>query len=227
MFQRRIILGMLLMMSNTGLSALAQQDMFRTPSGTSSTPGQQQDSSGASDENWQNLLSEARSELSAGRLDKAEEQFKAAEKACEDVKLGPTDGDGFKKMSKGVADCLIGLAAVNERRGDAGEADRLYELAVRTVEKAYTSDSMDYAKYLPPLADLYDKHGKPDKAELVHKKIIDVRTRMAPNKDDPSIVQGYDHYARYLRSKDRPDEATIIENKSNEIKYKNQNKSSE
>ncbi len=46
---------------------------------------------------------------------------------------------------------------------------------------------------------------------------------MAP-KDDPSIVQGYDHYARYLRSKDRPDEAVIIENQSNEIKYKNQNK---
>lgn len=167
---------------------------------------------------WEDTLSEAQSQLKQGRLEEAESSFKEAEKACEEVKLGPTDGDGFKKMSKGVANCLIGLSTIRDKQGDGPESDRLYELAVRTVEKAYTSESLDYAKYLPGLADLYDKHGRADKAELVLKKILDVRLKL--NDDSSSIAQAYDHYARFLRSKSQPDRAVELENKSADLKYK-------
>ena len=170
---------------------------------------------------WEDLLSDAQSKLSQGQLQEAEATFKEAEKACEEVKLGPTDGDGFKKMSKGVADCLIGLATIRDRQGESAESDRLYELAIRTVEKAYTANSLDYIKYLPPLADLYDKHGKADKAELVLQKIIEVRLRL---KDEPApIAQAYDHYASFLRSKSQPDKAREYENRSAELKYRMQN----
>jgi tetratricopeptide (TPR) repeat protein len=167
---------------------------------------------------WEDTLSEAQSQLKQGRLQEAESTFKEAEKACEEVKLGPTDGDGFKKMSKGVANCLIGISTIRDKQGDAQESDRLYELAVRTVEKAYTSDSLDYAKYLPALADLYDKHGRGDKAELVLQKIIDLRLKL--NDDSSSVAQAYDHYARFLRSKSQPDRAIELENKSADLKYK-------
>lgn len=170
---------------------------------------------------WEVTLSDAQEELRKGRLDSAEEKFKQAEKECEEVKLGPTDGDGFKKMSKGVADCLIGLATIRDKQNESSESDRLYELAIRTVEKAYTSNSIDYAKYLPPLADLYDKHGKADKAELVLQKIIEVRTKL---KDEPAqVASAYDHYARFLRSKSQPDKAVEYENRSADLKYKLQN----
>ncbi|MBX9572837.1 MAG: tetratricopeptide repeat protein [Candidatus Obscuribacterales bacterium] len=172
-------------------------------------------------DDWEEQLSDAQGKLKQGHLEEAESAFKQAEKSCEEVKLGPTDGDGFKRISKGVADCLIGLATIRDRQGDTSESDRLYELAIRTVEKAYTSNSLDYAKYLPPLADLYDKHGKADKAELVLKKVID--TRLALKDDNANVAQAYDHYARYLRAKSQPDKATEYENKSAELKYKLQN----
>lgn len=170
---------------------------------------------------WEDQLSDAQSKLRQGKLDEAETAFKEAEKSCEEVKLGPTDGDGFKRMSKGVADCLIGLSTIRDRQGDSAESDRLYELAIRTVEKAYTSNSLDYARYLPPLAELYDKHGKADKAELVLQKIIDLK--VSHKDDSSSLAQAYDHYARFLRAKSQPDKATEYENKSADLKYKVQN----
>lgn len=174
------------------------------------------------DEDWEEMLSSAQDDLRSGNLSQAEGKFKEAERLCEAVKLGPTDDQGFKRMSKGVADCLIGIATIRDQQGDSVESDRLYELAIRTVEKPYTANHLEYAKYLPKLADLYDKHGKADKAELVHQKIIDIRTKLAP-KDDPSVVQAYDNYAKFLRSKSRNDEAVVVENKSSEMKYRNQN----
>ncbi len=55
----------------------------------------------------------------------------------------------IKKSIRVVVDCLIGLAGLYDKRGDVAESERLYELAMRTVEGIKGGDSAAYADRLP------------------------------------------------------------------------------
>ena len=109
---------------------------------------------------WQDLDSGARALMKEGRLAEAESQWKEA------IALAETD----KEIDPGVVDCLIGLSGLYDKRGNAAESERLFELAMRTVEGVKGSDSAAYADRLPALAALYRKHGKSWHSELLFQR---------------------------------------------------------
>lgn len=125
-----------------------------------------------------------------------------------------------------VVDCLCHLAKVKDKQEQYAESDRLYELAMRNLERhTKNQDNYLYADYLPDLADLYCRHGKTDKAELIYKKLLDIRNNKSPASEsnqnkESEIVKAEERYARFLHDNNRSNEATQHENTAAGIRYK-------
>ncbi|MCC7530674.1 MAG: tetratricopeptide repeat protein, partial [Candidatus Melainabacteria bacterium] len=141
---------------------------------------------------WQDLDAGARALMTEGRLAEAESQWKEA------IALAETG----KEIDPGVVDCLIGLAGLYDKRGNAAEAERLFELAMRTVEGVKGADSAAYADRLPALAALYRKHGKSWHCDLLFQRLIKIRERVS-GKNSPEAARALEMYSQFLSSEGR------------------------
>lgn len=170
-------------------------------------------------EDWQTVFQQAQSDLQQGNLDKAEEEFRTAEKLIEAAKI--TGGkEELKANGLALINCLVGISKVKDRKGEVAESEKIYGMALETVKKFSENDwkSQEYADYLPGIAELYDRHGKTEMAENAFKQLIEVRTKYPP-KDDNKIIAAYENYSKFLRAHNRSDEAVALENKASQMKY--------
>lgn len=156
---------------------------------------------------WQDLDSGARALMKEGRLAEAESQWKEA------IALAETD----KEIDPGVVDCLIGLSGLYDKRGNAAESERLFELAMRTVEGVKGSDSAAYADRLPALAALYRKHGKSWHSELLFQRLIKIRESVS-GKNSPEAASALEMYSQFLSSEGRQAEAAKMSEKAHTIR---------
>ncbi len=156
---------------------------------------------------WQELDAGARQAMKEERLAEAELQWKEA--------ISKAESD--KQLNPGVVDCLIGLAGLYDKRGDAAESERLYELAMRTVESEKGGDSPAYADRLPNLAILYRKHGKSWHSDLIYQRIIKIRENSA-GKNSAATASALELYSRFLSSEGRQAEATKMSEKAHTIR---------
>lgn len=156
---------------------------------------------------WQDLDAGARSAMREGRLAEAESQWKNA--------IARAESD--KEINPGVVDCLIGLAWLYDKRGDTAESERLYELAMRTVEGVKGGDSAAYADRLPDLAALYRRHGKSWHSDLLFQRLIKIRENTS-GKISPQAASALEMYSRFLQSEGRQAEATKMAEKAHTIR---------
>ncbi len=158
-------------------------------------------------EGWQDLDSGARAAMREGRLEQAESQWKEA--------IAKAEGD--KQINPGVVDCLIGLSWLYDKRGDAAESERLYELAMRTVEGVKGADSAAYADRLPDLATLYRRHGKSWHSDLLYQRLIKIRENTS-GKVSPEVAAALEMYSRFLKSEGRQAEASKVAERAHTIR---------
>lgn len=164
-------------------------------------------------ESWLLLHDQAMEALNSGSLEQAEDAFQQCLKAAEKANC----------TEPGVVKALVGLSLVQDRLGHFSESDRLYELATNQCEKATgNKENHRFAEYLPGLADLYHRHGKTEKATLAFQKLLDIRTQKPP-KDDKKILEAHEHFALFLRSVNRADEAAKHEYEAAQLKFKLKN----
>ncbi len=156
---------------------------------------------------WQDLDAIARVSMREGRLAEAEAKWKEA--------IARAESD--KEINPGVVDCLIGLAWLYDRRGDTAESERLYELAMRTVEGVKGGDSAAYADRLPDLATLYRRHGKSWHSDLLYQRLIKIRENTG-GKNSPEVATALELYSRFLESEGRQAEATKISERAHTIR---------
>lgn len=173
-------------------------------------------------EDWRALLTQALQDLKQGSLDKAEDEFRNAEKLIEGAKI--TGGkDELKTNGIALVDCLVGVAKVKDRKGDFTGSEEMYGMALETLKKFVENGwkNQQYADYLPGIIDLYERHGKTDDAENAIKRMIEVRTTVAPI-DDSKTISAYELYSKFLRAHSRSEEATSYETKITQMKYNQQ-----
>ncbi len=164
-------------------------------------------------ESWLLFHEQGTEALNSGALDQAEDAFNRCLKAAESADC----------TEPGVCRALVGLSLVQDRRGNFAESDRLYELVTNQCEKATgNKDNHRFAEYLPGLADLYHRHGKTDKATLAFQRLLDIRTKRPP-KDDNKILEAHEHFALFLRSTNRADEAAKHEHEAAQLRFKLKN----
>ncbi len=156
---------------------------------------------------WQDLEAGARAAMREGRLAEAESQWKEA--------IARAESD--KEINPGVVDCLIGLAWLYDKRGDTAESERLYELAMRTVEGVKGGDSAAYADRLPDLAALYRRHGKSWHSDLLFQRLIKIRENTS-GKNSTEVATALEMYSRFLQSEGRQAEATKTAEKAHTIR---------
>ena len=156
---------------------------------------------------WQDLDAGARSLMKEGRLSEAESQWKEA------IARAETD----KELDPGVVDCLIGLSGLYDKRGDVAESERLYEVAMRTVEGVKGGDSAAYADRLPALAALYRKHGKSWHSDLLLLRLIKIRENVS-GKNSPEAASALEMYSRFLAQEGRHAEATKMSERAHTIR---------
>ncbi|HIA51347.1 MAG TPA: tetratricopeptide repeat protein [Candidatus Melainabacteria bacterium] len=156
---------------------------------------------------WQDLDAGARAAMREGRLAEAESQWKEA--------IARAESD--KEINPGVVDCLIGLAWLYDKRGDTAESERLYELAMRTVEGVKGGDSAAYADRLPDLAALYRRHGKSWHSDLLFQRLIKIRENTS-GKNSTEVATALEMYSRFLQSEGRQAEATKTAEKAHTIR---------
>jgi tetratricopeptide (TPR) repeat protein len=144
-----------------------------------------------------------------GDLDDAENKWRSALKIAEQARA----------MEPGVVTCLVGLARVYDRKGDAHEAERLYELAMRHMEALAGPNGVRFADFMPELALMYDAHGNPDKAEILLKRALEINTT-AYGQNDTRVADALDQYAFFLRKRGRLSEADSHENTARIIRMK-------
>lgn len=174
------------------------------------------------EDDWRKVLSDAQKDLGEGNLDSAEEGFRRAERLLEQAKA--SDSTELKKFGFSLIDCLVGIARVKDRKGEIAESEAVYEMAIETLKKFCENGwkNQEYADYLPGIAELYDRHGKAQQADGAFKRLIEIRTTVAP-KDDNKIIAAYESYSKFLRAQSRADEAVPLENKVSQMKYGNNN----
>lgn len=175
----------------------------------------------ASADDWRAIFAQAQQDLSAGNLNEAEEGFRKAETLLEAAKAsGPEE---LKSFGFSLIDCLVGVSKVKDRKGDYAESESVYELALETLKKFCDGgwQNQQYADYLLPLAELYDRHGKIDQADGAYKRLVEIRTTVAP-KSDSKIIAAYEAYSKFLRAHSRAGEASPLEAKAAQLKYNNQ-----
>lgn len=156
---------------------------------------------------WQDLDANARAAMREGRLADAETRWKEAIASAESE----------KEINPGVVDCLIGLAWLYDKRGDTAESERLYELAMRTVEGIKGGDSAAYADRLPDLATLYRRHGKSWHSDLLYQRLIKIRENTG-GKNSPELATALEMYSRFLQSEGRQAEAAKVGERAHTIR---------
>lgn len=161
------------------------------------------------DGDWQQLNSEAQSSYNNGDLDDAESKWNEALKQAE----------VSKAVEPGMVTCLCKLALVNDKRKNTFEAERLYELAMRTMEGLAGPNSTRFADWMPDLAWMYQGHGRPDKSEVLFKRALKIK-ESAYGADDERVAQALDDYARFLRKENRGTEASVLEQRAKTIRAK-------
>lgn len=159
---------------------------------------------------WLPLEQQARASLVAGQLDAAEQQYKEA--------LSTAERAGA--IEPGLVTCLVGLAYVNDKKGNPQESERLYELAMRNMEGLVGPTNVRFADWLPDLAFLYDSHGKPDKAEVLFKRAWRIKQDTYGG-NDVRVAEVLEQYARFLRKNGRQVEAADLETRAHTIRQKN------
>lgn len=161
------------------------------------------------DGDWQQLNTEAQSAYNSGDLDDAEAKWNEALKQAETSKA----------IEPGMVTCLCKLALVNDKRKNTFEAERLYELAMRTMEGLAGPNSTRFADWMPDLAWMYEGHGRPDKSEVLFKRALKIK-ESAYGADDERVAQALDDYARFLRKENRGTEASVMEQRAKTIRAK-------
>ena len=156
---------------------------------------------------WQEADANARAFMKEERFAEAEAQWK------EGISRAETD----KQMDPGLVDCLIGLAGLYDKRGDVAESERLYELAMRTVEGVKGGDSAAYADRLPGLAALYRRHAKSWHADLLFQRLIKIREN-TKGKNSSEVAAACDLYGRFLAAEGRQAEADKVSEKAHTIR---------
>ena len=142
----------------------------------------------------------AQSAMEQGDLDRAEANYKSA------LNMADKSSD----IEPGVVNSLCGLSLVNHKRGNFAESERLYELAMRDMEGLVGRTSTRFADWLPDLAWLYNEHGKADKAEVLFKSALQIRTNNLGD-NDPTVGTLMGQYAKFLRGNGRETEAIPLE----------------
>ncbi|MBC7998484.1 MAG: tetratricopeptide repeat protein [Leptolyngbya sp.] len=155
---------------------------------------------------WRDADLSARADLKAGRLTEAENTWREA------VARAETD----KELDPGVVDCLIGLAQVNDKRGNFDESERLYELAMRTVEGTSGGDSAAFADRLPNLALLYRRHSKSQMSEVLLIRLVKIREKTA-GRESKLVAQALETYAQFLTNESRGTEAVKLRERAHAI----------
>jgi hypothetical protein len=168
-------------------------------------------------DDWQTSLAKANEDLRAGNLDNAEDGFTTAQKLLEGAQT--KSQDELKRNGMALVECIVGISKVKDRRGDASGSEQAYEMAMNTLKNFCEGGikSQAYADYIPGIADLYERHGRIDQAELALKRVIEVRQTIPP-KDDNKTIAAFDQYAKFLRGQKRNDEATVIENNAAQMR---------
>lgn len=114
------------------------------------------------DATWLQLDNKARAEIKEQNYSQAEKGFKEAIAYAESKNL----------IAPGLINSLLGLTLTNEKLGNSGEAERIYELAMRYAESSFGPTSAAYASLLSDLAWLYHFHNKDDKGEILFLRAI-------------------------------------------------------
>ncbi len=139
---------------------------------------------------------EARDALRNGQLEQANTMFRTS------IAEAETAG----ALNPGVVNCLCGLSLLHDKEGKSAEAERLYELAMRTVEGLSGRNSIEFARLLPDLAWLYVAHGKPDKAEPILRQAVEIHKR-SDGEVSLAYARSLEHYAEFLKTQNRRTES--------------------
>lgn len=155
------------------------------------------------------MYEEADAALTRGDLTTAKERCEEA------LKLA----DRAREVEPGMVTCFTKLALVNERLGNASEAERLYELAMRTLEGQAGRESLRFADFMPDLGYLYQAHRKPAKAEVLFKKAVAIKEKVL-GQNDSRVADAWDDYAHFLQKENRNVEAAQCSEKAHSIRSK-------
>lgn len=158
---------------------------------------------------WKEYDQVAKKAYNEGNYDEAEQNWRDALKQAEKS----------SSVEPGMVNCLCSLALVNDKKGNAQEAERLYELAMRNMEGLVGPSSPRFADWMPDLAFMYDAHGRPDRAEVLFKKALLIKERSF-GLEDLRVADVLDSYAQFLRKNNRGIEATALELRSKQIREK-------
>ncbi|HEY9733000.1 MAG TPA: tetratricopeptide repeat protein [Drouetiella sp.] len=161
------------------------------------------------DGDWEQTSSDAQEAYDRGELDDAQSKWEEALKQAE----------SSKAVEPGMVTCLCKLALVNDRKHNSFEAERLYELAMRTMEGLAGPNSTRFADWMPDLAWMYQGHGRPDKAEVLFKRALKIKETTYGG-DDERVARALDDYARFLRKENRSTEASSLEQRARTIRSK-------
>lgn len=161
------------------------------------------------DGDWEQISAEAQQAYDSGNLEEAESKWTEALKQAE----------SSKAVEPGMVTCLCKLALVNDKKHNPFEAERLYELAMRTMEGLAGPNSTRFADWMPDLAWMYLGHGRPDKSEVLFKRALKIK-ESAYGADDERVAQALDDYARFLRKENRGTEASVLEQRARTIRSK-------
>jgi tetratricopeptide (TPR) repeat protein len=161
------------------------------------------------DAGWEQTNSDAQEAFDRGELDDAQSKWEEALRQAE----------SSKAVEPGMVTCLCKLALVNDKKHNSFEAERLYELAMRTMEGLAGPNSTRFADWMPDLAWMYQGHGRSDKAEVLFKRALKIK-ESAYGADDERVARALDDYARFLRKENRSTEASALEQRARTIRSK-------
>jgi tetratricopeptide (TPR) repeat protein len=158
---------------------------------------------------WRTTYKQGLDAFKRGDLSEAEHLYTDATSKAE--------GASPPQIEPGVVTCLIAIAYIYDKRGDYKESERLYELAMRDMEGLVGRGSPRYLAYLADLGDLYNKHGRPDQAEVTFNQL----TQGFEHADPPNnikLAESLERYAKFLRRCDRALEAAIPERRAKTLR---------
>jgi tetratricopeptide (TPR) repeat protein len=163
----------------------------------------------AAADTWQQVYDEADAAFNRGDMTTAKEKCEEA------LKLA----DQAREIEPGMVTCFTKLALVNDRLGNTGEAERLYELAMRTLEGQAGRESLRFADFMPDLGYMYQAHHKSAKAEVLFKKAVEIKEK-ALGQNDSRVADAWDDYAHFLEKENRHVEAAECSQRSRTIRSK-------
>jgi tetratricopeptide (TPR) repeat protein len=161
------------------------------------------------DADWEQSSNDAQVAYNSGNMEEAQSKWTEALKQAE----------ASKAIEPGMVTCLCKLALVNDKRRKYFEAERLYELAMRTMEGLAGPNSTRFADWMPDLAWMYQGHGRPDKSEVLFKRALRIKEG-AYGAEDERVALVMDDYARFLRKENRATEASVLEQRAKTIRVK-------